>query len=418
MDLELIKNLAIALVIGLMIGMERSWQSHSQGGGARSAGLRTFGFIGLLGGISVLLSHQLGVGVVIVTFAALAAIVVAAYILTAHKTGEAGITTEIAILLTFALGMLTLSGYAHEAIAGAVVISALLRFKPLLHSTLRKLEHHELNATLQLLIVAAVVLPLLPDRYIDPFQSINPRTIGYLVLLIAGLSYIGYFATRIFGARSGILATALLGGLASSTAVTIAFSRLARRLPEQSVLLGLGIAAAAAIMVPRVLLEVLIVNKSLLPLIIWPLIVLMLVPAIAATFVLLRKKNIPPSAQVPLNNPLELNAAIGYSILLTLLFLLVHITEKWVGESGIYALAALSGIANVDAISLSLAGSALKDMPSEVAARGILIACVVNTGVKAALAVIIGGWHTGKWTASILGLACVLGGVALWGTLG
>ncbi|GET36547.1 MgtC/SapB family protein [Microseira wollei] len=402
MDLAIAFRLAIALALGLIVGMERGWQSRESPTGLRIAGFRSFGFAGLFGGVSALLAGKFGANVLAVAFLGLALMVVASYAITSRETQDFGITTELSLLITFVLGALAGGGFEAEALASAVVMTVLLGLKQELHHTLEQLDRRELIATLQLLIVAAVALPLLPDRDLGPWEALNPRTIGWLVLLIAGISYIGYFAMRIFGTRVGLLATAVLGGLVSSTAVTLSYGRMARREQRNFALLGAGISLAAGTMAVRILVEVAIVNFSLLPWLVAPVAILAMVPLVAAVAIATRTPASKSSAEVPLKNPVELGSALGFGAVLSLLFILVRAFESWFGNAGIYILSAISGITDVDAVSLSLAQATRTNLPLSVGATGILIAAMVNTVVKALLATFIGGWQLARWCATIL----------------
>jgi uncharacterized membrane protein (DUF4010 family) len=405
MNLTVTLQLAIALAIGLIIGMERGWESRESPVGLRIAGIRSFGLIGLLGGLSALLAAQFGVSVLVIVFLGLALIIAVSYGVTAHNTQDFGITTELALLITFGLGALTGKGLASEAVAMAVVVTVLLGFKQELHQSLRHLDRRELIATLQLLLIAAVVLPLLPDRDLGPWSALNPRAIGLLVVLIAGISYVGYFAMRWLGTRVGLLATAILGALVSSTAVTVSFGRMARRGQANFALLGAGISLAAGTMALRILIEVSLVNPALLPFLVPPVAVLAVIPLVAAGAIAIRTKSVETSAEVELKNPIELGAALGYGAVFAVLFILIRAMEAWFGDAGVYALSAISGITDVDAVSLSLAQATQGDLPLVVGTTGILIAAMVNTAVKALLATVIGGWKLARWCASILLLA-------------
>ncbi len=395
-------RLAIALAVGLIIGMERGWKSRKSPTGLRVAGVRSFASIGLFGGMSALLGEKFGAGFLAVTFFGLALMVAVSYIMTVKDTQDFGITTELSLLITFVLGALAVSGFESEAVAGSVILAVLLGCKRELHQILRKLDRRELIATLQLLIVAAVALPLLPNNNIGPWEALNPRTIGWLVLLIAGISYIGYFTMRIFGSRIGLLATAVVGGLVSSTAVTVAYGRMARKEKGNFALLGAGISLAAATMAVRLLIEVGVVNPALLPWLTAPLALLAIVPLVASVIIATRVKQNPSSAQLKLNNPVELGAAFGFAVVLSILFVLVRAAQSWFGNTGIYALSAISGIADVDAVSLSLAQATQGNLPLPIGATGILIAATVNTVVKALLASFIGGMFLARWCATIL----------------
>jgi uncharacterized membrane protein (DUF4010 family) len=418
MNLTVTLRLAIALAIGLIIGMERGWASRESHQGLRIAGIRSFGFVGLFGGISALLAEQFGAIVIAVAFLGLAMMVGLSYGLTVQKSQDFGITTELTLLMTFMLGIMVGKDFAAEAVAVAVVMAALLGFKKELHRSLARLDRQELLATLQLLLIAAVVLPLLPDRNLGPWAALNPRSIGLLVLLIAGTSYVGYFAMRLLGTRVGLLATAMLGALVSSTAVTVSFARMARRGQGNAALLGAGISLAAGTMAVRILVEVSIVNPVLLPTLVPPIALLAMVPLLAAGAIALRlKKTSAPlsTSEVELKNPIELGAALGYGAVLAVLFVLIRAVEAWFGNSGVYALSALSGITDVDAVSLSLAQATKVDLPLSVATAGILIAAMVNTLVKAMLATVIGGWKLARWCASILLVSLALAlAIAFW----
>lgn len=405
MNLTVTLQLAIALAIGLIIGMERGWESRESPAGLRIAGIRSFGLIGLLGGLSALLAAQFGVSVLVIAFLGLALIIAVSYGVTAQNTQDFGITTELALLITFVLGALAGKGLASEAVAVAVVMTVLLGFKQELHQSLRHLDRRELIATLQLLLIAAVVLPLLPNRDLGPWSALNPRAIGLLVVLIAGISYVGYFAMRLLGARVGLLATAVLGALVSSTAVTVSFGRMARRGQGNFALLGAGISLASGTMALRILVEVSLVNPALLPSLVPPVAVLAVVPLVAAGAIVIRTKSVETSAEVELKNPIELGAALGYGAVFAVLFILIQAMEAWFGNAGVYALSAISGITDVDAVSLSLAQATKGDLPLVVGTTGILIAAMVNTAVKALLATVIGGWKLARWCASILLLA-------------
>ncbi|MGB8701120.1 MAG: MgtC/SapB family protein [Thermosynechococcaceae cyanobacterium] len=407
-------RLALALAIGLIIGMERGWASRDSHKGLRIAGIRSFGFVGLFGGIAAVLAEQFGAVVIAVSFLGLALMVGLSYGLTVQKSQDFGITTELTLMMTFLLGVMVGKDFAAEAVAVAVVMAALLGFKKELHRSLAFLDRQELLATLQLLIIAVVVLPLLPDRNLGPWDALNPRSIGLLVLLIAGTSYVGYFAMRLLGARVGLLATATIGALVSSTAVTVSFGRMARRSLGSVAILGAGISLAAGTMAVRILAEVSLVNPALLPTLTPPIAVLAMVPLIAAGAIALRKESelqtpsTPSTSDVELKNPIDLGSALGYGAVLAVLFVSIRAVEAWFGKSGIYILSALSGITDVDAVSLSLAQSAKVDLPLSVATAGILIAAMVNTLVKAILATVIGGWKLARWCASILLAALVL----------
>jgi uncharacterized membrane protein (DUF4010 family) len=310
-----------------------------------------------------------------------------------RATGDIGMTTEVALVLTYALAALAVSGSAPEAVAATVVVTAILGYKRELHRGLAWLERRELTATLQLLLIAAVALPLLPDRAMGPFEALNPRHIGLLVLLLAGISYLGWFAVRLLGERAGLLLTAALGGVTSSTAVTLSYARLARGRRAPVALLAAGIALACGIMAVRLGVVVGLVAPALGVRLAVPLGALALVSAGTALFQARRSPAAGSSAKADLvlENPLQLEGALLLAALLTGLVLAVRAAEHWLGARGVYAVAVLSGVADVDALGLSVAQAARGRMSLEVASTAVVLAAAVNTAVKASLSAGIGG---------------------------
>lgn len=415
MDIAVITQLAIALILGAIIGIERGWRNREEDENIGDSGLRSFALIGLLGGISALLAQNWGFGVLVGIFLGLSVLTATSYFVTAKKSKDYGSTTEIALLTTFCLGALSLSGFTQEAVAVAVVIAWLLGAKPELNKTLSWLQRQELIATLQLLMIAMVVLPLLPNQAMGPWDAINPRAIGWLVLLIAGISYIGYFSIRILGDKVGLLLTAFFGGIASSTALTVSFSRMVKQKPSETIVIAAGIILANGIMAPRLLLVIAVVSKSLALKLAAPLLILGIIPLIAAGAIVRWKS---PSqeistASVTVSNPIEISSALQYSALLVILSLLVHWAQLEFGEQGIYLLAGISGIADLDAVSLSLARAVEIDLPEKVAMYGIWLAVTVNTVVKVAFTRAIGNAKLAYWCGSVMFSGLVAGFLVL-----
>lgn len=391
MDEPLLHRLAVALGVGLIVGVERGWKTRLEASGVRTAGLRTFSLAGVLGGVLAAIGGAAHPGVIGAGLLVVGGFVIAVYVMTAGDTQDFGMTTELALMVTFALGALAVLGAPFEATAAAIVMALVLGMKTEVHRVVHGMERGELIATLQLLLIAAVLVPLLPDRRIGPWEAVNPRTVGMLVLLIAGLSYVGYFAVRVLGSRLGLMLTALFGGLSSSTAVTVAYARRAVAARSHARLLGAGIALAAAMMTPRVFAEIAVVNPALLPGLVPTFVVLALVPLGAVAWANLRdgKEDVPHD--VKLANPLQLRAAVVFGLLLSLFFLAGELIQRTFGDAGIYTMAALAGLIDVDAISLSLAQAAHRDLDGATAQRAIVISLLVNTASKAALATVLGG---------------------------
>jgi uncharacterized membrane protein (DUF4010 family) len=416
-DATLWHRLAVALGIGLIVGLERGWKTRDQHGGQRLAGLRTFAVTSLCGGVLAALSLPDRFVVLAAGTLVVGALIVGGYLVSVREQRDFGMTTELALLTTFGLGAVAVLGAPFVAVAAGVVMALLLGFKTEMHAVIERLERHELLATLQLLALAAVLLPLLPNRDLGPWQAVNPRVVGMLVLLIAGLSYVGYFGVRVLGARLGLALTALFGGLSSSTAVTVAYARRARSEPGHAALLGAGIALAAATMVPRLVIEIGAVNRALL-LDLWPTFAALTVVPLAAVGFLQRTSRGNPPARVELRNPLQLSAALGFGVVLVVLFIVAEGLRQALGDAGAYAVAAIAGVVDVDAVSLAMAESAARGtLDSAIAARAVALAALVNTAAKAVLAASLGGAPMLRTASLVLGAALASGAVTALVTL-
>ncbi|TDY02928.1 uncharacterized membrane protein (DUF4010 family) [Thiohalophilus thiocyanatoxydans] len=410
--LETFAQLGIAIAIGLIIGLERGWRGREVEEGMRVAGLRTFGLIGLLGGLWGLLGDELGIGLLGFAFGSLAALLIVGHALAVKQTNDFGITTIIAALITFALGALAVSGFLHVAAAGAIVTALILSLKSLLHGWLRLIEYDELSAILKLALIWIVILPLLPDQGYGPWQAINPYQIWWMVVLIAGISFAGYMAIKTVGSHKGLLITGFLGGLVSSTAATINLSKLAQKKARITVICA-AILLAETIMFPRMLLEITVVNRALLVPALLP-ILLMTAVMLIGVIVIWQRKAASGEAELPVTNPFQIKMALQFGLLLALVMFLAQAFMAWLGDAGIYLVALISGIADVDAITLSLASMARSDLAPETAVRGIVIAAIANTLFKTALALVIAGRQMLWRLLPVALIACMAGGASLF----
>lgn len=411
--ITLFYGLGIALLLGLLIGLERGWKDREQAEGQRVAGIRTFALIGLLGGVCGLLAQILGAVVLAVAFAALAVVLGWAHAVSQQHNTDVGITGIIASLLTFTFGALAMLGEMALAATGAVLTALLLGMKPTLHAWVRRLEEKELHATLKLLLISVVVLPLLPNEGFGPWQALNPYKIWWMVVLIAALSFVGYFATRIIGERKGIMVTGLFAGLASSTAVTLHLARLARDHAGPGNIHAAGMLIAWATMFPRMLIVSGLFSQNLALALLIPASVMTVVAYAGAWLFWQQSKRQAHNEQTRLSNPLELKPALIFAALLAAIMLLSHVLSDQFGDAGTYLLAAASGIASVDAITLSLADMAGSELRIETAALALLIAAFMNTLVKALLAAGIGSLRLGSRVGAA-GIATIIAGMAGW----
>lgn len=412
-------HLAVALAVGLLIGVERGWHEREAREGARIAGLRTFALIGLLGGGTALLAQRLGPWILGLSFFGLAATLVTAHVATLRRGDQdVGITSLIAGLLTFVLGALAALGEVAVAAAAAVVATLLLSYKAQLHRWVGALEAKELRAAIQLLLISVVVLPILPNSGYGPWQALNPHAIWWMVVLIASISFAGYVAVKVAGAQRGAAFTGLFGGLASSTALTLHFSRVARSERGTTAVLAVGILFACGTMFPRMLLVASVVSPPLARLLAVPVVVMTLLTYVPALWHWRTRSQSSPDAGALLKNPLELKTAISFGLLLTLVMLLGKALQSWFGEAGVLALAAASGVADVDAITLSLARMSQDDLTLRAAALGVVTAAAVNSLTKAGMAAAIGGRDIGLRVGLPLSAAAGGGLLAAWWWVG
>jgi uncharacterized membrane protein (DUF4010 family) len=417
---ELIRRLAYALAIGLLIGLERGWGARDEQEGERTAGVRTHGLAALLGGVwgAVALafardSGAVALGLSFVLFAA--AMAVFRFRETEHDK-TFGATSVVAMMLAYALGAYAVVGDEVAAAAGAVATTALLAAKGLLHEWVQKLTFEELRSGLVLLVMSFILLPVLPDRAIDRWGAVNPHELWLMTVLIAAVSFSGYVAVKIVGYRRGIAVAGLAGGLASSTATTAAMARLANETPGNAGVLAAGAIFANAVMGPRVLAVLSVVNPEFGLRLAAPLIGVGLVYLFAGAFLMWRgdgagEENRDPAATA---NPLDLPAVLKFGALLAAVMALSKILTGFAGSSGAYALALLSGLADVDAISLSMARHGAQEIGANAAALAVLLAVLSNTAAKVGMAWVMGGAAMGMRlaAASVLALGAGLAALA------
>jgi uncharacterized membrane protein (DUF4010 family) len=410
--METLLNLGLALALGLLVGVERGWQEREAAEGSRIAGIRTFGLIGLLGGLWQLLAGGAGDVLLGLAFLAFALLMVIAHAAEARVSNDYGVTTLVATLITFVLGALSVRGQHGVAASGAVVTAVILSLKPILHHWLERIEPNELAAALKLLLISVVILPVLPDQGFGPWQALNPYELWWLVVLIASLSFAAYCAIKIAGAERGILLTGFLGGVVSSTGVSVHLARLASEGVEQKILAA-GILVASATMFVRMLFLTALLNPALSQSLSLPLAAMALWLFGAAAV------NARPSEQtvidpLKLRNPVELGQALQFGLLLAAIVMAAKAAQAWFGDTGIFLLAVISGVADVDAITVTLSRWAGSDASIRSASMAVLAAAMVNTGTKAVLTAVIGGYGIGSQVAWPLGISLLVGATAAW----
>ena len=404
-------DFAIALLIGALVGIEREKALKDRRG---IGGIRTFVLFAEAGAVAGWLSVKTGSPwILAATVLAVAALVFAGYSAGVRAEPESpGLTTEVAALAVCLLGAAVTMGHRDVAVPLGVLTSAVLAFKGVIHGTIAKIDEDDLYAGLKLLIASFIVLPLLPDRTIDPWDAVNPYKAWWLVILISATSLLGYVAVRLLGTARGFALTGFFGGLVSSTAVTLTFAKRSREEPDGPSLggsLAAGVLLAWAVMFVRVVVLVAVVHAPLLgPL--WLPMLAMGVACVVFALVSARGGTVPatPSPKVPLKNPFSLIAATKFALLFTVVLLGVRIVQDVAPGEGIYAISALAGLTDVDAISLSMAEMAKRGGEGRTAAIAIVIAALANTFVKAGMTVALGApslrnrvlWGTGVLLAA------------------
>ncbi len=406
-------NLLIALLLGAIIGTQRGWVMRHGVEGSRVAGIRTFSLVGLLGGLVAVLSQlytPLLLGFALIALVCLAGV---AFVVRQRISEDLSITGIVSLLITFVIGSLAASGQAVLAASAAVITALVLDNKRELHDALQKLQEYELDAALRLLLISIVLLPMLPNQTYGPWNALNPYEIWWMVVLIASISFVGYFAIKIGGERRGILFTSVFAGLSSSTALTLQFSQLSKEQPRISPLLASGILLSCGTMFPRLIVVLTVLNPPLVKLL-WPIILSMMVAMYFMAWRIWREVDIENiESDNKQKNPLALQSAVFFGLVLAMIMLLSHALSDWFGDAGTLILSALSGITDVDAISLALARQSSQTLSLSTAALGIVIAASVNTLVKMGMVVVLGDKSLARRIAPAM-LLSVLTGAAVF----
>ncbi len=415
---ELFQRFSLALAIGLLIGIERGWHNREEPEGERAAGLRTHTLSAVLGavwGAIAGLTDGSGGGLALaVAFAVFgAAIVLFRYRETGHD-GTFGATTVVAALLAFSLGAYAILGDKAVAAATGVAVAGLLALKAALHEWVRRLTWVELRSGLVLAAMTFILLPVLPNRAVGPLGAVNPFEIWLLTVMIAAISFAGYLAIKLAGERRGIVLTGIAGGLASSTAVTLTLARVGREHPAETRLLTAGAMLAGATMMLRVLGIVAVVNSALLSRLLLPLLLGAAVTAGMGLWLLRGGEPVEGSARRGrspplLTNPLDLPSVLKFAALLTIIGVASRLAMHVGGNMGTHVLAAISGLADVDAITLSYARLAGDQLGLDVAATAIGLAVAVNSLAKGAMSWFAGGPEFGRRMLIVAAIAIAVG---------
>jgi uncharacterized membrane protein (DUF4010 family) len=402
-------GLGVSAGIGLLIGMQREWSKHAV------AGIRTFPLIAIVGSISALLAESYGGWIVAAAFLGVAALLMGGSYVASMKDQDSGpgITTEIAALTTFGIGAAIMAGHVALGIVIGGMTAVLLQWRQPLHHFVDLIGQKEFRAITQFVLVALVILPLLPDQTYGWYGVLNPFRIWMLVVLIMGISLAGYVVYRLLGERTGALVGGLLGGLVSSTATTISYSRQSRDVPGAGAASALAIILASAAVYPRIAVEIAVVAPSLLQYAAAPIGMVIAVLAVSAA---LRFRQLGPQDETTLEieNPAQIRTAIVFAGIYAVILLAVAAVRDRFGDEAIYAVALVSGLTDVDAITLSLAELFRSgDISPDLAWRATLTASLSNIFFKAIAVGVLGGRQLLERILLPFGLTLAVGAIVV-----
>ncbi len=429
LDLPLALDLLVSALVGLAVGVEREWSGHTTGPDGRFAGVRTFTLLGLIGGFGGWFFRDGQPALAAVIIGAGVLFPISAYAATLRRPGTTTDgTTEVAAILVVAMGATSALGHRMLASAAAVLCVLLLAEKSTFQKALHKVAAHELRAALQFAVLALVILPLLPSGAYGPFGAFQPRQLWIVVLLFSGLNFAGYIARRVIGETRGLTVTGLLGGLVSSTAVSLTFSRRSRAEPALALPLALGVVAACTVLVPRVLVTSWMLQPAVAAAAVPVLVVPFLVGTALVAFVMWREREtrvsptpaaVAGAAAVPIapaagQNPLALASSLQMALAFQVVLFAIAWVQQAVGTTGVLLSATLLGLTDVDALTVSMTRYGADAANVRVAATAIGIGVLSNTALKLALVMSIGGPRfRGRAGVGLLALAAAAG-VGIW----
>lgn len=430
-------DLLVAALVGLAVGVEREWSGHTTGPDGRFAGARTFALLGTIGGFAgwLVRMDQLALGTIVSAGGVLLPIV--AYWTAMRRPGTTTDgTTEVVAVLVVALGITAGLGHRTPAAAVAAITVILLAEKSWVQRTLQRIGQREMRAAIQFAVLALVILPVLPDGAYGPFDAFRPRQLWTVVLIFSALNFAGYIARRLIGETRGLGVTGLLGGLVSSTAVALTFSRRSRDEPQLALPLALGVVAACTVLVPRLF----VITTLLRPAMAAALLPVLAPPFVAGValigFVLWRERTtrLQPADTAPSGtgdssqpaglgtnelgtNPLGLASSLQMAVAFQLVLFAIAWIQRYAGDAGVIASAMVLGLTDMDALTVSMTRFASEPTNHRIAAAAIGVGILSNTALKTALVVTLGGTHYRLRAAAGLGVLAagsVLGLLIAW----
>jgi uncharacterized membrane protein (DUF4010 family) len=386
-ELFSVLGVVVAALGGAAIGVERQWSGHASGAHPHLGGVRTFTLLGGAAGVAGLLSNSGYLAVAIALVSASLALVIVGYAAASRHHIDA--TTEVAAIVVVAAGFLAGIGRTQLSSAIVAVTALLLIEKSRLHAFVERIDDEDLRAAARFAVMAVVILPLLPNGPFERFGGIKPRELWLLVLFFSGMSFVGYLARKAIGSAQGYPWAGLLGGIVSSTTVTLTFARLSRSEPQLSRSLAIGAVGASTVLFPRVLIATLVLNSAVAR---W------LAPLTAAAFAVgallfilyLRRASAESEAVEGPRNPLQVGPALQMALTFQVVLWAVQFVKEWFGNLGLILSGAVLGLTDVDALTLSMARGASNGIEPKLAAYAITVGILANCGLKAALAIVLG----------------------------
>lgn len=401
---DIFQRLGLAAALGLLVGLQRE---HA---GTSLAGIRTFPLVTLLGGLCALLGMSYGGWLVGAGLLTVGAVLVTGNLLQrGEKRDGSGITTEVAALVMYALGAYLIQGVMEVAVVIAGGLAVLLHLKPQMHAFVKRIEPKDLKAVMQFVLISLVILPLLPDRTYGPYDVLNPRNVWWMVVLIVGVQLAGYVLYRLVGQGAGTLLGGVLGGLISSTATTVAYARQAHGSPLAAPLAATVIMLASTVSLLRVMVVAALVAPMAVGALGFPLGVMLAVLVLLSLVQFVLVGRAPAQLPEP-GNPAELKPALFFAGLYAVVTFAIAAGQHYFGNSGLYVVALISGLTDVDAVTLSSTRLLSQDrLAAEVAWRVILVAALANLVFKGGSAYVLGGPALGRRVLVLFGIAFICG---------
>lgn len=411
-DTPFLVGLLIATATGLIIGLEREFKAISEKDSF--AGIRTYPLIAIVGYITTILASKVGMSLLYVIFPSFVVLLLATYITRSQK-GHTGITSELAMVITFFTGAFVAYNYIREALAITVITTTLLSLKGKFKSFVGQLTQQEIYAFVRFSVLALLILPFLPDENFGPEGLLNPRDIGFVVVVVSSLSFVGYLLIKFIDHRCGILLTAAFGGLFSSTGVAWVFSARSQTDQQHSVSYAAGIILASCIMFLRIGIVTTIFNFQVFKVIVAPCIAMAIVGLVAAGFIVRKQKIVPKDEMIiNLGNPVNLVNALGFGLLYVAIVMLVYVGNLMLGSKGLLLSGIISGLADVDAITIAMSDYANNDGMLRMAVIVILSAVMSNTIVKTMIAVVRGSKETRQYVLRAMGAVVAVGLISIF----